>query len=83
MSSVQPDVELSNKGTVINMTPAEIQIKRRQLDAKIADLELQIKHVKLDREHLFLECKHFDKYETNYMGRDPGGAHCPDCGKSW
>lgn len=65
------------------MTPAEIRAKHAEHIAKLQDLRKQIEHVQVDLKHLALDCQHPDKYAHNAMGRDPGGAHCPDCGKSW
>jgi hypothetical protein len=65
------------------VTPEEIGAKREELETKLGDLQRQIEHVKVDMDHLYLECDHPERYSTNTMGRDPGGAYCPDCGKHW
>lgn len=65
------------------MTKEEIQTKCKELSGKIRAFQLEIEHVRIDIKHVQLECLHPDKYGTNTWGRDPGGAYCPDCGKSW
>jgi hypothetical protein len=65
------------------MTQQQIRDKKVEYIKKIDELNRQIEHVRIDFQHLYLECKHPDKYGTNAMGRDPNGAKCPDCGKSW
>jgi len=65
------------------MTLEEIRTKRKELGKKIKELQLQIDHVIIDLKHLRLDCSHPNKYSSNTWGRDPGGAECPDCGKSW
>lgn len=65
------------------MTPDEIKAKRAKVDKKMQRLRYEIETTRLKYKQLYLECAHPDKYDTNCMGRDPGGAHCPDCGKDW
>ena len=67
----------------VTMTQAEIRAKKVEYIDKIAGLNRQIDHVRVDFQHLYLECEHPDKYSHNAMGRDPHGARCPDCGKCW
>jgi hypothetical protein len=65
------------------MTPEQIRARRGELSSQIQNLKNQIEHVRIDFKHLQLECKHPGKISTNTWGRDPGGAHCPDCDKNW
>jgi len=72
---------------------AKIQDLRRQIKHVQVDLE----HLGLECEHPdkydHPDVRTYQRYvkasesgswaRYNAMGRDPGGARCPDCGKSW
>jgi hypothetical protein len=62
------------------MTLEEIRQRRAELDEKLKRLNKELDHIKIDYQHLYLECDHPRKFETNCMGRWEGW-HCPDCGK--
>lgn len=64
------------------MTIEEIRARYKECAAKLRDLKTQIEHANIDFQHLYLECPHPDKHYYNDP-RDPGGAHCEDCGKVW
>lgn len=64
------------------MTKEDIRFRRKALTDLIADLNRQIDHIKVDLQHLYLDCPHPDRKYYNDP-RDPGGSDCPDCGKSW
>lgn len=65
------------------MTQQQIRDKRVEYILKIDELQKEIEHIHVDFQHLYLTCEHPDKFSHNAMGRDPDGAYCPDCGKSW
>jgi transposase-like protein len=64
------------------MTLEEIHKRRDKLKAQLAELNKQIAHIRVEFQHLYLECPHTNSYNTNCCGRDPGGWYCPDCGQS-
>jgi uncharacterized coiled-coil DUF342 family protein len=64
-------------------TLEEIRSRRGKLLEKMTRLDQKRDRLMLKIRQLYDECPHTNKYSTNAMGRDPGGAYCPDCGKSW
>lgn len=65
------------------MSAEDIATRKKELDDRAKELKKQQDHLQVDYQHLYLDCEHPKKYGTNTWGRDPGGAYCPDCGKSW
>ena len=65
------------------MSTYEINTRRKELDAIAKDLAKQRDHLRLEYQHLQLDCEHPNKESQNTWGRDPGGAYCHDCGKHW
>lgn len=64
-------------------TPEDIRERRAELAERMKKLNAKRDRLSLKFKHVQDECAHPNKYGTDSMGRDPNGAHCPDCGKSW
>jgi len=64
-------------------TLEEIRSRREKLTQRMKKLDQRREKLSLKFKQLRDECPHTNRYSVNIMGRDPHGAHCPDCGQSW
>lgn len=69
------------------LTVKQIKARKKELDHQHTLMSArhgeELARYRIEVQLMQAQCKHKAKYATNCMGRDPGGAYCPTCGKSW
>ena len=61
------------------MTREQVRARRAELNARYEELNRQLRHVRVDRDHLYIECGHPGM--KSYRDRtDTLCSYCDDCG---